>query len=339
MDDAGMSLLSAFDTHFGNYFVGKKGKSWSTVKNYRKNLEHFVHFLEKQGIAPTLSNFTEQQVVVWNLELQARVSAGLIKPKTYNRRINAVKSIARCFFKLKLLPANPGEEVTPPRSSKNAEDPARVLTATELERLLTATWGDLRTFVLVVFLYFTLARVSEVGKVRWRHVNFGAGTVYLPCTKGGKRNEVYINNASFFSLLQIYRPPAAQLDDYLFPGRTKRNGGKGSLDVSVLKHIIASLGKRAGVDVSPHDLRKTGATHLYWKTRDIVFVNEMLGHASLDTTRGYVQTKTTEYMLEELRRVEEVWERTGKIIKEVLSSTPSPIVQSPPRDRLIITLF
>ena len=48
------------------------------------------------------------------------------------------------------------------------------------------------------------------------------------------------------------------------------------------------LKKQTDINITTHDFRKTAATNLYNQNNDIVMVQKMLGHRSLETTRFYV---------------------------------------------------
>jgi len=67
---------------------------------------------------------------------------------------------------------------------------------------------------------------------------------------------------------------------------------------------IRALGHKLGVPLSPHDLRRSCGTELYKVCRDIVVVNRLLRHASLDQTRRYIDAS-----LEDTRGAMEARER------------------------------
>ncbi|MFM2089638.1 MAG: hypothetical protein RLZZ127_127, partial [Planctomycetota bacterium] len=81
-----------------------------------------------------------------------------------------------------------------------------------------------------------------------------------------------------------------------------RRGGGRRLDARDIRRILVRALAEAGIGrrVTPHTLRHTFATHLLRAGADIRAVQELLGHASLDSTAIY-----THLSVEDLRRVVE----------------------------------
>jgi len=56
-----------------------------------------------------------------------------------------------------------------------------------------------------------------------------------------------------------------------------------------LRSLLLRIGKKAGIHLSPHALRRTFATLSLQNGMDIVSLQTLLGHSSLETTRRYIQ--------------------------------------------------
>lgn len=56
------------------------------------------------------------------------------------------------------------------------------------------------------------------------------------------------------------------------------------------RQAVTLIGARAGIDrpVASHDLRMTFATHMYDKSGDVMLVQKLLGHESVETTQLYI---------------------------------------------------
>ena len=78
---------------------------------------------------------------------------------------------------------------------------------------------------------------------------------------------------------------------YLFPGR-----GDGPLTVRAVEKRFATLCQAAGItEARVHDLRHTCATRLVNKGTDILAVQRLLGHSSVQTTQRYGRLGDREY--------------------------------------------
>ncbi|RME28196.1 MAG: hypothetical protein D6800_04185 [Candidatus Zixiibacteriota bacterium] len=73
------------------------------------------------------------------------------------------------------------------------------------------------------------------------------------------------------------------------------------LSVRSINRVVNSFGKRAGMHLTPHMLRHSFATHLLENGADLLFIKEVLGHASLSTTQQYTHV-TAEKMKETFKQ-------------------------------------
>ncbi len=95
--------------------------------------------------------------------------------------------------------------------------------------------------------------------------------------KGDKTRAVPISNSAWPFVLDAYK---ASLESGMPLVNLSDRGARKA--VTAAGHALGF--KR---DISSHDLRATGATHLYNQTKDIRVVQEFLGHASSVTTQVY----------------------------------------------------
>jgi integrase/recombinase XerD len=149
-----------------------------------------------------------------------------------------------------------------------------------------------RDRALLELLYGTGARISEAIGLAVDDLDRGSAVVRL-AGKGGKERVVPVGSYAL-----------AAVEDYLVRGRPAlaaagRAGVRGGalflnvrggpLSRQSAWAILRTAGERAGlpVEVSPHTLRHSFATHLLDGGADVRVVQELLGHASVTTTQVY----------------------------------------------------
>src|SRR5690606_2926262 len=150
-------------------------------------------------------------------------------------------------------------------------------------------------------LYGTGIRLSELHGMDWADLDLIADQLRVR-GKGRKERIVPIGSAAARALRR-YEPRRAELVERL-PGADHRavflsNRGK-RLSRRQIQTIVSDLIKAVaeGDRVSTHSVRHSFATHLLDAGADLMAVKELLGHASLSTTRIYTHTS-----MERLKRV------------------------------------
>jgi integrase/recombinase XerD len=146
----------------------------------------------------------------------------------------------------------------------------------------------LRDRALLILLYATGMRASELGNLKTTDVNFNLGIVRV-LGKGAKERIVPVADEALAGLreyIQQYRP-VLQRDaetKTLFLSRTGRGLSREDIYRIVRKYV-----RRAALrgNVTPHTLRHCFATQLLANGADLRSVQEMLGHADIATTQVY----------------------------------------------------
>jgi integrase/recombinase XerD len=179
---------------------------------------------------------------------------------------------------------------TPPRRLPKA------ISVDEVERLLDAAGADstplaLRDRSLLELLYGTGARISEAVGLDVDDVDLDDGVARLR-GKGGKQRVVPLGSyaaAAVSAYLVRARPVLAAGGLRTSTPALFLNARGGRLSRQSAWAVLRSAASRAGltVEVSPHTLRHSFATHLLDGGADVRVVQELLGHASVTTTQIY----------------------------------------------------
>ena len=159
------------------------------------------------------------------------------------------------------------------------------LTKREVD-LLFEQITDLRDRALFGTMYYFGLRASEVGLLLREYVNFRTRRIYIPRLKGGVPGEK-VMTADCRRLLQNYLQSRRDALPYLFPSRNNQPISRKRID-SLFRHYAT----RAGMPPHKrhaHCLRHSIATHLIDAGQSLEYVQDHLGHRSIQSTGVYAK--------------------------------------------------
>ena len=158
------------------------------------------------------------------------------------------------------------------------------LSADELNQVLSAC-NNPRDKALILFLADSGLRRAEAIDLNWEDVDIMSGLVRVKCGKGRKARSAVIGANTRRALLAYRRTIENPRDDSpVFISRTgNRFTGTGVL------LIFRRLTKRTGIHIAPHALRRTFVILSLRAGMDVLHLQAMLGHASLDMVQHYAQ--------------------------------------------------
>ena len=294
----------AVDAYLDHLAV-ERGLAANTLSSYRRDLERYAAFLAAQE-RRRLSDVDEAVVAGFLASLRtgddehpplAASSAG--------RAVVAVRGLHRFALREGWTATDPAREVKPPVPARRLP---KAIPVDQVEALLAApdeaTPLGLRDRALLELLYGTGARISEAVGLDVDDLDRAAGLVRLD-GKGGKQRIVPVGSYA-----------TRAVEAYLVRGRPVLaaagrgtpalllNARGGRLSRQSAWTVLRAAALRAGltVEVSPHTLRHSFATHLLDGGADVRVVQELLGHASVTTTQVYT--------LVTVDRLREVWAST-----------------------------
>ena len=253
---------------------------------YRRDLDLLLAFLGRRGIA-----ITEAQTADLVAFLGARRRSGDART-TRARRSAALRSFFGWLTETGRIERNPSLLLPAPKPGHPLpkaldRDAADALIAAPLEDadLGPMSWRD---HALLEVLYGAGLRATEVATLKLKDVDRDAGLLRV-LGKGRKERKVPLDGPGLEALeawLGKGRPRCVRPDsgDGVFLTMRGRPLSRDGVYRAV-KRRARQLGLPG--DVSPHTLRHTFATHLVQGGADLRAVQEMLGHASINTTQVY----------------------------------------------------
>jgi integrase/recombinase XerD len=168
------------------------------------------------------------------------------------------------------------------------------LTREEIDALLAAPdqahWQGRRDHALLLTLYNTGARVSEITGLHRDHVQFGVSTCVHLFGKGRKQRDVPLWPKTARALKCWFGELEESPTSFAFPSargqRLSRNGVDYILKRAAADAACPTLSTKR---IHPHAVRHTTGSHLLQSGVDISVIALWLGHESIETTHVYVE--------------------------------------------------
>jgi integrase/recombinase XerC len=253
-----------------------------TLRNYATDLRAFMDFVEDEGGDPLqVDRHTLRRHLARLME--AGVASGSL-----TRKVSTIRSFYRYLELSGHLEASPFQGVRGPRRPRRLpsflsnEDVSALVAAPETDTPL-----GLRDRALMELLYAAGVRVSELVGLNAADVDLSDGLLRV-LGKGRKERVVLIG-----------RPARHALAAYLREGRPRLAVGAeaalflnhrgGRLSARGVEGLVRKYALAAGLDqrIFPHLLRHTFATHMLEGGADLRVLQELLGHASINSTQIY----------------------------------------------------
>jgi integrase/recombinase XerD len=269
------------------------GRAAHTIKGIRSSLKNFIRFLEAENLTE-LEDLTGQALEEYRSELSFSLTAKgtPLARSTQIQRLCNVKGFT-AFLKAKdYLFQDPAESLTVPSQPQRL--PKAILSAKEIARLMAApdmrTGRGYRNRIILEILYDTGIRRAELSDIKLADLDLAGG--YIRITGKGDKQRVVPVGARVCELIQNYllfvRPQMVQGED---PGCLVLNRWGKRLDPNGVWAAVRRCIQLAGIKkrVSTHSLRHSCATHMLKNGAPVRHIQEMLGHASINTTQIYTR--------------------------------------------------
>ena len=261
------------------------GLSRNTLESYRRDLQKFADWLQKQrGITLLETTHADLQGFLAHLFTQQKAKA-----TSTSRAISSLKRLFRYLLRQNRIAVDPTLQIATPKLPRSLP---KSLTEEDVELLLNApdvgTPLGMRDRTMFEVLYATGLRVSELVSLSVAQVSLDMGVVRV-MGKGSKERLVPLGEEALDWLkryLQEMRPVllSGQLSDAMFV--TQRGA---AMTRQMFWYLIKRHAKQAGLvkPMSPHTLRHAFATHLLNHGADLRVVQMLLGHSDISTTQIY----------------------------------------------------
>ncbi len=283
-----LDLKAAADEYLG-WLQLEANRSPNTVRAYAGELRKLAGFLASRGHTLRMDDLRHDDLRAY----QRHLASTLKSPASRARALVAIRSWLRWLAKEELVGRDLSNGVTLPRVEQRLPKP---MTADELARLLASLPSESplerRDRALVNFLISTGCRISEALQLDRTDVP-RQGNRVIVTGKGSKQRAVYLTDDAK-AVLDEYLQSRDDTSMALFVNYdpTVRPGDDRRLTAGGARHVVRRLRRQLGAwsFKSPHVARHTAATSLLEVTGgDVRLVQEVLGHANLNTLQGYTK--------------------------------------------------
>ena len=276
---------------FQRYLEGQ-GRAKNTVQGYLVDMGQFAGwFAATNGEALTPEGLTPIDVRLYRQFMQAEKA----RPATVNRRLAALRAFGSMLEGAGLAPANPAREVKGLKEQAGAprwldkRDQARLVR--ELERTVNAAHTDparrqaARDRAVCLLMLNAGLRVGEVCALEAGDLDMGPrkGRLLVRGGKGGKDRRLPLNATARAALEAWLKARGEGGGEAVFLGQRGE-----ALTARAVERRLEEIGRRAGIDATPHTLRHSFAKNLVDAGVTLEKVAMLLGHERLDTTRRYI---------------------------------------------------
>jgi len=210
---------------------------------------------------------------------------------TANQYLRVIKRLCHFLYRQKIINLGVYEDVTNIKKIKGTRPPAgRALKPSEVKKVKndyspSNKTIDIRDYAIFALAAYTGIRRCEISKINIRDISSKKINII---GKGNKYRPVYLS-AQAHDALRNWLKHSEINTGSLFRGVDRwGNVKKNRLGVDGVSYAIGRIKDKSNTaHFTSHDLRRTFATSLLDKNADVLTVQALMGHASIDTTRIY----------------------------------------------------
>lgn len=283
-----MNTLQTQLNHYLEYCTHQKRLDSKTLKAYRIDLTQFITFFSSTDVKTISPNHLEKYISSLHQSF---------KPKTVKRKIASLKAFFHYLEYKEIIEFNPFTKV-----QVKFREPAilpKTIPLYTVEALLSTMYKQyaeapteyrkktcLRDITVIELLFSTGIRISELCSLKANDIDLCEKTILI-YGKGSKERRLQICNNSVIRILSEYR--SHYIDKITACNHFFANISGTPLSDQSVRRMLKKYTALASIDmhITPHMFRHTFATSLLDADVDIRYIQEMLGHSSINVTEIY----------------------------------------------------
>lgn len=261
-----------------------ENKSLNTVMSLRRDLSQLLEYLVNIEKVLNSKEITSVMMRGFLIYLQEKN----VSKRSINRKLSSLRSFFKYLVKNRIIYQSPVQMIASPDFCAQKPD---FLTLEEINRLREVislkTANGIRDRLMVELLYSSGITTTEM-------LNLGENVFDLD------KRELYVTNGKSKRVVFFSNRVRKFFKDYVEAKKEKYgskynsdilfvNGSGTRLSDRSLRRIIDRYSVKAGLnkEISPYTFRHTFALHMLRHGMDILFLKELMGHVTIDSTKVY----------------------------------------------------
>lgn len=270
------------------YLRSEKTAANQTIEAYHRDIHHFTVFLCGKNLKDWKEVDQEHLIEFLALKKEKKYA-----PASIYRALIAIKVFFKFLKREGVIASNFTHLLDTPKLWQLIPN---ILTIEEVDRLISqpniSTQKGARDKAILEVLYASGLRVSELCRLHLQDVD---DTYIRVKGKGGKERIVPIGSKAIQAIdyYLSFREGESSQETPLFLGKKQR-----PIDRVTVWKMVKFYAKKARLTkiISPHTFRHSYATHLLNNGADLRVIQELLGHASVNSTDRYTQVNNKQIM-------------------------------------------
>lgn len=262
----------------------------------------------KEFFGKDLCNITIEDIQAVTPEMANKYAMNLLnnglKRTSINRKLSALHSFYKflCRRSVGIMTYNPFDSDEGCIRFKNAQKnyiAKRALVTDEVKTMFDLAKMDnsiigVRDLLVLELLATTGMRRAEICEIKIGDIQLTQGVYAINIVGKGNKERIIVASNEVMGIINKYMNMRGitmkDKDEYLLVSHANRKSGSGKVSTNMIYRIVKHYAELADIDpdtISPHTLRHTFATQCIGMGTPIQDVQQLMGHASINTTELY----------------------------------------------------
>ncbi len=274
---------------FEEMLLSEKLAAENTVRAYKKDIKLYISYIHAEHKI-SIFKVTPIHISNWLVHLK---NYNKLSRNSHARKISSIKVFYNFLVSDNYLKNNPAEEI---KAARKQLVLPKILSVDQILELLEVIYPvespqEYRLIALIELMYSSGLRVHELVSLKLNSVNYDNHTLFIK-GKGDKERIVPVGNVAIKAVQEYLKHRSSFINEgansvWMFPSMISKSGHITSRRFSQLLKDLAVKAGLSFLNITPHVLRHSFATHMLSGGVDLRVLQELLGHSDISTVQIY----------------------------------------------------